>query len=165
MFIRTKKIHSGHYAYLVQNEWTKKGSRQKTKAYLGRIFHFGEVDHHCPQDFASTSEFLTKCFHSLLLKMGFSEEKGTYSKDDLYVDLRRHCVQRKNRPAVLAANQGFLCEHTLKEAYRLTHSAHVAQLQKAGTNLGLALANTLVAAGLLIDENAFIQLYGQIVPK
>jgi len=42
-FIRTKRIKGHKYAYLVRNYWTKKGSRQKSKKYLGRVVEFPKV--------------------------------------------------------------------------------------------------------------------------
>ena len=39
-FFRTKKIKGKEYAYIVENEWKRKGSRQKVKGYLGRVYKF-----------------------------------------------------------------------------------------------------------------------------
>ena len=39
-FFRIKKIKGKEYTYLVENEWKRKGSRQKVKGYLGRIYRF-----------------------------------------------------------------------------------------------------------------------------
>ena len=38
MFIRIKNIKNQQYAYKVRNKWTKKGTRQKTAGYLGKVF-------------------------------------------------------------------------------------------------------------------------------
>lgn len=37
VFVRIKKLKGNEYAYLVANEWTINGSRQRVKAYLGRV--------------------------------------------------------------------------------------------------------------------------------
>src|SRR3989344_5881813 len=39
-FFRIKKIKGKEYAYIVENEWKKKGSRQKVMGYLGRVYRF-----------------------------------------------------------------------------------------------------------------------------
>jgi len=44
VFIRTKRIKKAQYAYLVENVWTSKGSRQKIKSYLGRIIELKYKD-------------------------------------------------------------------------------------------------------------------------
>ena len=38
MFVRKKKVKKNIYGYLVESKYTKKGSRQKVKKYLGRVF-------------------------------------------------------------------------------------------------------------------------------
>ena len=47
MFIRVKKIGGKEYAYLVENRWRRrgtkngqKGARQKVNGYLGRLYSF-----------------------------------------------------------------------------------------------------------------------------
>ena len=36
-FVRVKRINGGTYAYLVENSWTRKGTRQKVSRYLGKV--------------------------------------------------------------------------------------------------------------------------------
>ena len=38
--IVTKKIKGNEYVYSVENEWKRKGSRQKVKGYIGRGYRF-----------------------------------------------------------------------------------------------------------------------------
>ena len=37
-FVRVKKISGSEYAYLVENTWTERGTRQRVGKYLGRIY-------------------------------------------------------------------------------------------------------------------------------
>ena len=37
MFVRVKNIKGRKYAYLVENEWTPWGSRQRVTKYLGKL--------------------------------------------------------------------------------------------------------------------------------
>src|SRR3989338_4061497 len=40
MFFRIKKIKGKEYVYIVENSWNRKGSRQKVKGYIGRVYRF-----------------------------------------------------------------------------------------------------------------------------
>ena len=40
VFFRIKKIKGKEYAYIVENEWKRKSSRQKVKGYIGKVYRF-----------------------------------------------------------------------------------------------------------------------------
>lgn len=151
MFVRIKKIHDLSYAYLVESVWTEKGSRQKTKAYLGRIYDMGAPEV-CVPEFEDVEQFFEDLLSQLLEKTGFhkgvSLDGPVWQKDGITVSLEHLSVISKKRPCVLAINGGFLCEHTLTF------------LREALENpTPSSLAQSLLGIGCIIEEIAFIELY------
>jgi hypothetical protein len=166
MFIRIKNINKHDYAYLVENKWTKKGTRQKTKGYLGKVIPLGDIPH-STSDVNSTTldDFFTKSLLSLLEGVGFIITKHCAEKDDILIDIKKRSVTRKDKKCVLQVNQGFMCNYTLKEIFQFSTRKYVNKLQTDNKNVGLKLANSLVGVGLLLDEETFIELYAKLVPN
>jgi hypothetical protein len=166
MFIRAKKVGKNQYGYLVKNTWTKKGPRQKTKAYLGAIVPIGPVEHELPSVADTTLDgFFAAALHSLLVAAGFKDGDKGLVRDDICVDISKRTVRRKGKPCVLQMNEGYLCTHTLKELFCFNSRNYATKLQTANKNVGLLLANALVEAGLIVDEETFIELYAKLVPN
>ena len=157
MFIRIKKIQNKKYAYLVANEWTTSGSRQKVKAYLGKI--------HIPEKKASRNLALDsmKEFNHLILDAikwelenhGFQHNNGILTKEGIFVNLYDNKVTHKNKNSVLAMNEGFLCNHTLTELTNFKPSTQQEETSKR-------LATLAVEAGLNLPSEAFVQLFEKV---
>jgi hypothetical protein len=158
MFIRIKRISGQQYAYLVKSVWTDRGARQKNQKYLGKVVHLGSVPYDIPE---VSSSFVSDSIHQLLIAAGFNYDK-VYTKDDIQITSDQ--VTRKDKPCVLAINDGFLCDDTLKNALALEHPKHIQDLINEG-KLTTTLAKSLVEAGLLVDEETYISLYELLVPN
>ena len=138
MFVRTKTIKGNPYGYLVENEWTKKGSRQKVVEYLGRIYE-----------------------HETGPERAFPEHEGMNilkeiviyeTPDDVNVDFEKLHVTRDEKPVVLGINGGVLCSQTLQQVFEALKT-------KYEERPGITLARALRNAGLRIRQEDFIRLY------
>ncbi len=158
MFVRVKKIKGQPYAYLVQNTWTKEGARQKVAKYLGKTLkpekklnltfkeHFNIEN---LSDFISKSDFKEAISHLALLELHnhgipkelFNEETLTFAEG--------------NRQIVLELNQGFLCQATLERVLQY----------KSEDDSGFILAELLLASGLNVEKELFVELFEKLKPK
>lgn len=158
VFVRVKKIKNNKYAYLVENEWTPWGSRQKVSKYLGKTTLLERNTENKPADLPKNYTLAaTQLVIWELLNHKFEPKEQFFVKDDITVDLNKKTVRRKNKPVVLAMNEGFLCDHTIQQllAFR-PEEKHEETAKK--------LAQTVLEAGLKLPEEAFVQLF-EIVPK
>jgi hypothetical protein len=161
-FVRIKNIKGQKYGYLVENSWTEKGSRQKVKAYLGRIIQPPKKPELPPPDiaglnYADAIKAITKW---TLLQHGFQE--GTQSmlmQGTVLADLGENRVLNKTNPAVIAMNEGFLCKHTLQQALEFIPSDNKEEI------IGNELASTLLEAGLTVPKEVFVQLFEKITQR
>lgn len=160
MFIRVKnRVYNGKssdYAYLVENKWSKYGSRQKVKKYLGKIYKF---------DFKNDEEFkiiegsykkLLRClFENELIKHGFESKNDVFLMNNCFIDLNKLKVYDKNeKEIVLQINAGFVCEYSLKELFNLKYDE--------GDDFKKEFAKKLVLSGLDVNPEVFVKLYGLI---
>jgi len=160
MFIRVKKINGKDYAYLVSNEWTPNGSRQKVKDYFGAVQKHSQLYEKAALLEAKFEESLTELLRNELLNHGFamSECRNLLTKEGIVVDLVCKNVRNNDRkPSVVKLNEGFLCEHTLKELFGMKLLKNDIKAGEAGA----ILANSLVAAGLKVSEELFVALFEQ----
>jgi hypothetical protein len=154
MFVRIKKLKGKEYAYLVENEWTINGSRQKVKSYLGRVIRPLKMK----EKEKDISEMDYKQAVMTLLKQelqnhGF-DEKLTFD-NNIKADLDEKKITNAGKNIVLAMNEGFLCSQTLKDALEIELTGHEEQ---AGTQLAKALLET----GLRIPKDTFVKLFEKI---
>ncbi len=158
MFIRVKKIKGNDYAYLVSNEWTPNGSRQKVKDYFGAVQKQSLLYEKGALLGRKFEQSLTELLRNELLNHGFamSECKNRLVKEGIVVDLVCKTVRNTDRkPSVVKLNEGYLCDHTLKELFGM-------KLIDGNSQQGAALANLLVAAGLKVSEELFVALFEQL---
>lgn len=157
-FVRTKKIKGHVYAYLVVNAWTAQGSRQTSKKYLGRVFFMPKVSYSQSQATVpeNKNEILTQVLLHTLNPYGFLHRNKTLRKGELIIDLAKYTVVQKNqRPAAIALNEGYLCTETL---------ARILSYQKSETDEqtnqeGYTLAKYCIEAGLVVPQKCFVALY------
>ena len=182
VFIRTKKLKkkSGNiytYAYLVENKWKKrakgrKKSRQKVKAYLGRVYN---TDKKSDIDFLeslsieninkyidekSKKDIIIDLVKYELLKHGFDEVGGLVSNGEIFFDLDKVEFSvlegLKRKPGiVLSLNEGFMCKETIK---RLTHF----YVEGTEEEIGYKYAKAFVEAGIDVPKEIFIGLFGKL---
>jgi hypothetical protein len=158
-FVRIKKIKGSEYGYLVENSWTPQGSRQKVKAYLGKIITPAKKAEHPVPDLTGMTytDALKALAKWCLLKHGFQE--GTASmlmQQTVLADLGEGTFINKNNPAVIKMNEGFLCNHTFQKAVEFTPSGNTEE------TIGKELASVLLEAGLSVPREIFVQLYEKI---
>ena len=158
MFVRVKEIQNKNYAYLVANEWTTSGSRQRVKAYLGKV-HTPERKTErsfVPDSMKEFQQSITDAIKWELENHGFKHHNNNVlTKDGIIVDLNDKKVNYKNRKSVIALNDGHLCEHTLNE---LIHFKPSTNEQETSTRL----ATKTVETGLKLPTDAFIQLFEKL---
>ncbi len=157
MFIRCKKISGKQYAYLVANEWTSKGPRQRVIQYLGKV--------HAPPKSAELSlrhqqTFQENISHFLFRELqqhGFVRDNATWIDGTVVVNLSTRTCSENSNPVAIRMNEGFLCDHTLQQlcTFRQDREPQIT---------GKQLATLLVEAGILIPNDAFISLVEQLHP-
>lgn len=163
MFVRLKKIKSKEYGYLVSNEWTKKGPRQKTQAYLGRVFLLGKIDEDKLKLPANVNEMKFSelvnwmILHNLRL-VGFEPREGKLWKGDLVYDDKEHEFFYRERKSCVKLNEGILCKHTIES---------LRDFEKTGENRRdiILFAETVVSAGIKLTKDVFVKLYTKLPVK
>ncbi|MBW2983499.1 hypothetical protein KY361_00105 [Candidatus Woesearchaeota archaeon] len=182
VFIRTKRIKkkSGNiytYAYIVENKWKKrakgrKKSRQRVKAYLGRVY---KLDKSSELDFLellsikdidnyvnskSKKEVIIDLVKYELLKHGFDEVGSLVSNGEIFFDLDKAEFSilegyKRKQGIVLSLNEGFMCKETLR---MLTH------FYAEGTEeeIGYKLAKSFVEAGIDVPKEVFVGLFAKL---
>ena len=162
-FFRIKNIKGKGYAYLVENEWKRKGSRQSVKGYLGRAYRFDLTDeadffqykkidnleNYINENNAKT--IIRDLIHWELHKFGI--ETGIF-----LVDLESYKVKKNKREVVFAINEGFMCGPTLRNLLEFKPTDD----EQAD---GFRLARAFVEAGIKIPQEIFIGLFGKFYIK
>jgi len=154
MFVRVKKIKGNNYAYLVQNEWTPWGSRQRVTKYLGKTHtptRYSEETTPLP---AGMKETITAAVVQELKNHGFVYNGGILRSEELTVNLHDNTVRLKNKNAVLALNEGYLCDHTLNQLLSFSPEEHPDKNAKK-------LANLVLETGLKLSHEQFVHLFEQ----
>ncbi len=153
-FLRTKKINSNSYCYLVQNKHTKKGPRQKVKKYLGRAIKFEQK-----KEFPFTLPIKTnksQLLQSLIIwelkKHNFKVKNNFYQHKNLTYCPKTHQILNKKKEAALQLNEGFLCSFTINRILKFKKSG---DFQKDAYKL----AKYFVEAGIKIPQEVFIGVY------
>ncbi|MBI5393158.1 hypothetical protein HZA96_04780 [Candidatus Woesearchaeota archaeon] len=176
MFIRTKMIKGKKYAYLVENNWTQKGSRQKTVEYLGKI---------CELEKTKTilfEEFITKMYNKSieeyfnntaktiiydlicceLEKHGFSNtlSKNVFITNNIVADITKPKFFKNNTSeagmdVVLRINNEYLCPYTIKRLLNL-------RIEGDEQFCGKQLAEAIVAVGIVTEPDIFILLFEKL---
>lgn len=153
VFVRIKKLKGREYAYLVANEWTINGSRQKVKGYLGRVIKLTKKTEKTPDisvfDYKQSVIALVK---QELCNHGFNSE---FKLEDIKADLESMKFTKKRKNIVLALNEGFLCSQTIKDALEI-------KLTGYEEHAGMQLAKALLEAGLSFPKDTFVQLFEKI---
>ena len=147
VFFRIKKIKGKEYAYIVANEWGKRGSRQKVRGYLGRVYRFdlknnigffqfvkaGSIEQYINEN--NANKMINDMIEWEFFKFGVS-------KLDFSLDLNN----KKN--IVIAINDGFLCNLTLKNLLEFKPEDE--------QNDGYRLARAFVESGIKVPQEIFV---------
>ena len=160
MFFRIKKIKGKEYAYIVENEWQTKGSRQKVKSYIGRAHRFGLKNEIGFLQFikAETLESYIRNAqrHKIISDLVEWEIfKFGLSKQEFSIDLNERTIKKNGKNAVFLVNDGFMCSLTLKNL--LDFKAEGDEQKDARS-----LARAFVESGIKVPQEVFIGLYEKI---
>ena len=168
-FVRVKKIKGKEYAYLVENRWKNKSSRQKVTGYLGRVVRLvleQETDFFSRYAIDDKEQFLKSVSkHELLRKIvqnelsnhGFSDGEDAQMRwNDVVVDLNARTVGRNKTKVTLGMREGFLADMTLKLLLDFNETGSQAELS-------LKLAKAFVEAGIKVDEELFVSVYEKLL--
>ncbi len=154
MFIRTKNIKGQNYAYLVNNSWTEKGARQKVAKYLGKVHKPEKARQKGLKDFLGVQDVDQyidgKQFHEIISDLVKLELHNHKSEDSFFVNSGQ-LKALNGKEAIVQANSGFICTETLKSLIEY----------KAENDDGYLLASLLTAAGLNVEKELFVQLFGK----
>ncbi len=160
VFFRIKKIKGKEYAYIVENKWKAKGSRQKVKGYLGKIYRFNiknDIDFSRFVKIESAEEYSKENSFKKIISDLVEWEIFRYNidKNKFSIDLNSMKIQQNKKNAVLLINEGFMCSMTLK---------NMLEFRPEGDEPddGYRLARALVEAGIKVPQEIFVSLFGKI---
>lgn len=158
MFVRVKNIKGNRYAYLVENTWQPKGSRQTVKAYLGKVLKPEPVSVQPLPDIAAHSfpDAVLSLTSWTLSNHGFQQTQDSHVKDNVSVNLAQKAVRHKTKNAALELNEGYLCDHTLTQLLNFVGEGSREQ------EVGQRLANALLEAGISVPQETFVTLFNKI---
>ena len=160
VFFRIKKIKGKEYAYIVENEWKPRGSRQKVKGYIGKVYHF-DLLHDADfleyskignaQDYIENNDknrIISDLIEWELFKFGASEE-------EFLIDLSDMKIKKNKKNVALLINDGFMCNYTLK---------NLLDFKPQGEEEvdGYHLARAFVDAGIKVPKEIFVGLFGKL---
>jgi hypothetical protein len=166
-FVRIKKIKEKHYAYLVENKWTKKGARQKSIGYLGKLIPikkkkkpilFEDLLKKQNLDLSklSTRETILSLIQLELLNHNFKKKSEIlFEKDQIQFNLNDLNVNNGKRSAVLHLNEGYMCNHTINNLMNFSSEGDE-------DKVGLDLAKAFVSAGITVPQEVFVNIFENI---
>jgi len=155
MFVRVKKINGKEYAYLVENEWTPWGSRQRVTKYLGKTHkpeRINSAEHELPE---GMQQAVIAAVKQELLNHGFKDLNGVFEQNGITVHLENKTVKQGKKGVTLAMNEGFLCEHTLAELLVFKPTDNREDSAKK-------LAELSLEAGLKLTPEQFAHIFTQM---
>ena len=155
MFVRVKKIKGKPYAYLVENEWTPWGSRQRVTKYLGKTITLTRYSEGLLELPKGMQQAILEAVAQELSNHGFAREGNVLKQEDIVVNLEDKTVRQKNKKAVLGMNEGYLCDHTLQQALTFAPDEKMDENAKK-------LANLVLEAGLKLSNEQFVHLFEQV---
>ena len=154
MFFRIKKIKGKEYAYGVENEWRRKGSRQRVKGYLGRVYRFNfknNVDFLLFIKNKNLEEYMNNNGNKKIINdlVEWELHKHNISKEEFLIDLNNKKIQKNKKNVVLFVNDGFMCNLTLK---------NLLDFKTEGDEQtdGYRLAKAFVEAGIKVPQEVFV---------
>ena len=155
-FVRIKKIKGKEYAYIVENEWKRKSSRQKVRGYLGRVYRFELKNLIDFLQFVKTENaerYVNENDASKIIKDLIEWEfyKFDVDRQRFSVDLTNKIIQIHNKNTVLLINEGFMCNLTLKNLLEF-------ESKNNEENNGYRLARSFVEAGIKVPQDIFVGL-------
>ncbi len=169
-FIRIKNIKNNKYAYLVENTWTNKGTRQKVKAYLGKVLDLKLINQLDFDEFISKFKLKNTTPKETIInliqwelyrhgfKQGTKDKKPCWKYDKITAFPEDGLINIKKRNIVLNINDNFMCNHTLNAILNFSSDSDQEEV-------AFELAEAFVIAGIQIPKEVFINIYQKIHKK
>src|SRR3989338_7655682 len=163
VFFRIKKIKGKEYAYIVENEWKRKGSRQKVKGYLGRVHRFNLV-----KDIEFLKYINVNDAHNYINNnnknkiindlVGWEIFKFGIIREEFSINLINNKIEKGKKKVALLINDGFMCNFTLK---------NLLEFKPEGDEQidGYRFARAFVEAGVKVPQDIFVELFGKLYKK
>ncbi|MBS3104976.1 hypothetical protein J4234_01855 [Candidatus Woesearchaeota archaeon] len=162
-FFRIKKIKGKEYAYIVENEWKKKGSRQKVMGYLGRVYRFSLMNdvgflEHLKIDNIENYVNNNDAFKIMSHLIEWELYRFNINKNEFLIDLSNKKIQKKDKNIAFFINEGFMCSLALK---------NLLEFKPEGDEQADAyrLARAFVEAGIKVPQEIFICIFGKLYKK
>ncbi|MBW3018774.1 hypothetical protein KY329_01140 [Candidatus Woesearchaeota archaeon] len=152
MFVRTKKIKGKDYAYLVENEWTPWGSRQKVTKYLGRAHILQKKNQEISELPSGYSQAVKSAIVQELANHGFTLQGKEMINGTIKANIENAEIKDKGKNVVLAMNEGYLCEDTLKQLLDFSPEDN---REKSATKL----ATLTLETGLKLEPEQMLKLF------
>jgi|SRR3989338_1761939 len=162
-FFRIKKIKGKEYAYIVENEWKNKSSRQKVKGYIGRAYRFNLLNETSFVEHAkieNVQNYVENNEKGRIIKDLVEWEIFRFgiSKEAFLIDLQNSKIQKDNKDVSFMINDGFMCSLTLKSLLEFKPDGD----EQAD---GYKLARAFVEAGIKVPQDIFVALFGKVYNK
>ena len=159
MFFRIKKIKGKDYVYIVENKWKHKGSRQKVREYIGRVYRFDLKTNIDFQQFMKIEDFESYINNTTKNQIIYDLiewelYRFNINKEDFSIDLSNKKMQKKEKNVVLLINDGFMCNTTLKNLIEFRAVDEQTD--------GYRLARAFVEAGIKVPQEVFVGLFSKL---
>lgn len=160
VFVRTKMIKGKKYAYLVENKWKRGRSKQKVKAYLGKVVR---PERDSALDFEAfisrkglrQQEYLDRARRADIVRDLVEWELERHGIKEFSIDLRRKCLVVQNIEKIaLEINEGFMCGATIGSILTINPDCD----REA---LAFQLASAFVDAGIQIPKDVFVAYFAK----
>ena len=160
VFFRIKKIKGKEYAYIVENRWKAKGSRQKVKSYVGRIYRFNltnDVDFLSYLKIQDIQNYVGNNDKNRIMSdlIGWELSKFGISKEEFLIDLGNLRIQKNKKDVALLINDGFMCGLTLKSLLNFKPEGDEQED-------GYRLARAFVEAGIKVPQDIFVGIFSKL---
>ena len=161
MYIRVKKIKGNDYVYSVKNKWTKKGPRQISKKYIGRLYFLEDNNDISFDDLNfinaySHKEILREVFKKTLENYGFSLKNGKMVKENFVGSILQFRLSKNKKEVVLKSKEGFLSGYLLKKILKYVPK------RKSFEEDSLEFTKLIVNSGLLLSKEAFVEWFRKV---
>ena len=137
-----------------------RGSRQKVKEYVGRVYGLSLVNDVGFFEFLkieNVNEYIENNNISNIINdlVGWELYKFNVNKNEFSIDLNSKKIQKNNKNVAFFINEGFMCGFTLKNLLEFKPEGDV---QADGYHL----ARAFVEAGIKVPQEVFVGLFGKV---
>lgn len=167
-FIRTKKIKGNEYAYIVENRWRRKKTKQKSKKYLGRVYRYDKekekdfYEYHEIEDIEKyisekdKHELISDVIRLELYNHGFvPDEEKVFVKKCCFVDVdKKKVFNKRGNNISLAFNEGFLTTYSMRKIFKF---------KAEDEDDGYEFAKLFVEAGLSVPKEVFVGIFRKMI--